>query len=359
MLFYAPPVMPLVMDRHSLSLRTVGIYSCFGKIRLNTNLYRFNTVPRPRKSLINLSDTPFYHCISRCVRRAYLCGEDELTGKSYEHRRQWVENRLLFLAGVFCVDVCAFAVMSNHTHVVLRINKQKADDLSVKEVITRWHKLYKGVLLTQRFIQSDDNDAMTDAEVETVKSIAEVYRGRLYDISWFMRLLNEYIARLANKEDDCTGHFWEGRFKSQALLDEASVAACMAYVDLNPIRAGLARTPELADYTSIQKRITAAKSNRQPQALLPFIGNPRNNMSDGLPFRIEDYLAIVELTSRQYTSKKQVKIDDTVAPMLTRVGIGDAAWHTMIAGIESEFKTTVSIEKLGHIQKRGYRCRSA
>ena len=93
-------------------------------------------MPRPRKSLINLSDTSYYHCVSRCVRRAYLCGEDNQTGRSYEHRRQWVEDRLLYLAEVFCIDVCAYAVMSNHTHVVLRINKQKADSLSVKEIIS-------------------------------------------------------------------------------------------------------------------------------------------------------------------------------------------------------------------------------
>lgn len=77
--------------------------------------------------------TPYYHCVSRFVRRALLCGKDKRTGKCYEHRRQWVEDRLLFLAEVFCVDVCAYAVMSNHTHVVLRINKQKADSLSIKD----------------------------------------------------------------------------------------------------------------------------------------------------------------------------------------------------------------------------------
>ena len=200
-------------------------------------------MPRPRKSLINLTDTPYYHCVSRCVRRAFLCGEDKQTGKSFEHRRQWVEDRLLFLADVFCVDVCAYAVMSNHTHVVLRINKQKAESLSAKEVIQRWHKLFKGMILAQRYIDPVDSDSLSEAEIETVKSLAEVYRNRLFDISWFMRLLNEYIARQANKEDDCTGHFWEGRFKSQALMDEVSLAACMAYVDLNPVRSRLAKTP--------------------------------------------------------------------------------------------------------------------
>ncbi|WP_133511163.1 hypothetical protein [Candidatus Thiosymbion oneisti] len=85
--------------------------------------------------------------------------------------------------------------------------------------------------------------------------MAEVYRARLHDLSWFMRTLNEHIARRANAEDGVKGRFWEGRFKSQALLDEKALPAAMAYVDLNPVRAGLAETPEASDYTSIQERI--------------------------------------------------------------------------------------------------------
>ncbi|MDC8831289.1 transposase [Alteromonas gilva] len=249
--------------------------------------------------------------------------------------------------------------MSNHTHVVLRINQQKADTLSTQEIIRRWHKLYKGMLLCQRYIKPEESDAMTEAEVETVKALAEVYRKRLYDISWFMRLLNEYIARQANKEDDCTGHFWEGRFKSQALLDEASLTACMAYVDLNPIRSGLADSPESSAHTSVQQRINAAKLNQQPRALLPFAGNPRRNMPDGLPFRIEDYLAIVDLTGRHFTPGKHGKIEDTTASILTRVGLETADWQAMVAGIETEFKTTVSIEKLSLVQQRVRRYRAA
>ena len=303
-------------------------------------------MPRPRKCLISLSNTPYYHCVSRCVRRAYLCGEDKVSGRSYEHRRQWVEDRLMLLAEVFCVDVCAFAIMSNHTHVVLRINKQKADALSTKEIIQRWHKLFKGMLLSQRFIRPEQGKNLTEAEIATVAAIAEVYRRRLYDISWFMRLLNEYIARQANKEDDCTGHFWEGRFKSQALLDDAALAACMAYVDLNPIRAGIAKTPETSNHTSIQQRINAAKSNKQPKLLFPFAGNIRANMPDGLPFQLQDYLALVESSGRHYHPQKRGKIEDTASPILSRTGLELADWQTMISGIETEFQTFVSIEKL-------------
>ena len=161
-----------------------------------------------------------------------------------------------------------------------------------------------------------------------------------------MRLLNEYIARRANKEDDCTGHFWEGRFKSQALLDEASLATCMAYVDLNPVRACLANTPEESNHTSIQKRINAAKSNKQPNQLLPFTGNTRNNMPDGLPFRLQDYIELVELSGRHLQPNKKGKIDESASPILTRVGLANNDWNEMVTGIETAFKSSVSLDKL-------------
>ncbi|MCF6437806.1 transposase, partial [Pseudoalteromonas sp. MMG021] len=173
-----------------------------------------------RKRQISLSDTRYYHCVSRCVRRAFLCGEDKFTGKSYEHRRGWVEERLLFLAQVFCIDVCAYAVMSNHTHVVLYVDDKKVQRLSDKAVLIRWHKLFKGSILSHKYLQGERLDEGQRFFLN--KEITE-YRNRLSSISWFMRVLNEGIARAANREDNCTGRFWEGRFKSQALLDEAAL----------------------------------------------------------------------------------------------------------------------------------------
>ena len=105
-----------------------------------------------RKNQVSLVDTPYYHCISRCVRRAYLCGEDKVTGQSYEHRREWFESKLLEIAKVFCIDVCAYAVMSNHTHIVLCVDEKKANRLKQKAVVLRWHKLFKGNMLTQKYL---------------------------------------------------------------------------------------------------------------------------------------------------------------------------------------------------------------
>lgn len=208
---------------------------------------------RPRSELVSLSETPWYHVVSRCVRRAFLCGEDAHTGKNFDHRRGWIEARIRQLASVFAIDVAAYAVMSNHYHIVLKVDAQRARELSDEEALRRWTQLFSGPLLVQRYL--DARETLGEAEVQRVRQWAEEYRSRLADLSWYMRVLNEGIARRANKEDQVKGRFWEGRFKSQALLDEQAVLSAMAYVDLNPIRAALAETPEESDYTSVQARL--------------------------------------------------------------------------------------------------------
>jgi len=212
------------------------------------------TMTAPRSALVSLEDTPWYHCVCRCVRRAFLCGEDPFSGVNFDHRRGWIVERIQQLAALFAIDVAAYAVMSNHYHVVVRIDRERAMGWSVEEVLKRWTTLFTGPLLVARYL-SDSPAEMSQAEIAKVEALAEVYRKRLHDLSWFMRTLNEHIARRANAEDGVKGRFWEGRFKSQALLDEKALLAAMAYVDLNPVRAGLAETPEASDYTSIQERV--------------------------------------------------------------------------------------------------------
>jgi hypothetical protein len=108
----------------------------------------------PRKQQISLVNTPYYHCVARCVRRAFLCGKDGLSGKSYEHRRSWVEYKLHLLTQIFAIDVCAYAVMSNHYHVVLFIDEAKAQQWTMSEVIERWHRLHKGKLTKTLILNS-------------------------------------------------------------------------------------------------------------------------------------------------------------------------------------------------------------
>ncbi|ABZ77485.1 protein of unknown function DUF1568 [Shewanella halifaxensis HAW-EB4] len=305
-------------------------------------------MPRARSTLISLEDTPYYHCCSRVVRRAYLCGDDKYTGRNYDHRRGWVESQILKLTGVFAIDVAAYAVMSNHLHVVLYIDLETVNSWTDRDVVEQWHKLFNGTDLTQKFAKGD---VIEECMVASLKHSIATYRSRLSDISWFMRCLNEPIARQANYEDNCTGHFWEGRFKSQALLDEAAVLACMAYVELNPIRAKVAKTPEKSDYTSLQLRVKAALKCKQPAKLLPFIGNERKHQPKGINFSLEDYLTLVDETGRIIRDDKRGAISANAEKILNRLNIPSANWIKITSEFGKLFHGPV-----GTLQELTYYC---
>ena len=180
------------------------------------------------------------------------------------------------------------------------------------------------------------DETLSQGELITLHETITRYRVRLHDISWLMRNLNEYIAREANKEDKCTGRFWEGRFKSQALLDESAVLACMAYVDLNPIRAKMATTPETSDHTSIQQRINAAKQTKQPHNLMPFVGNPRQDMPKGIAYSLKDYCELVETTGKIIREDKRGYIEEK-SPILERLGLDSQQWLTLTTEFEQHF----------------------
>ena len=274
-----------------------------------------NPMPQPRKRLVSLDDTPYYHCISRCVRRAFLCGKDPLTGFDFEHRRQWIVDRIKLLSSVFAIELCAYAVLHNHYHVVIRVDSDQATAWSDQAVAQRWIQLFAGSMLIRRYLAGA---ALSAAEQQSVERLIQTWRERLMDLSWYMRCLNEPIARMANHEDHCTGRFWEGRFKSQALLDERAVLACMAYVDLNPIRAALAKTPEQSDFTSIQERILHPENS----SLRPFA--ERADDAVGLPFGLKDYLELVDWAGRAIKHNKKGYIPANMPPLLTRLHM-DAA----------------------------------
>ncbi len=92
-----------------------------------------------RKQQVDLTATPYYHCITRCVRRAFLCGDDEYSGKNFDHRREWIAGRINQLSGIFLIEISAYAVMSNHYHLILRVNLSGAAAMSDHEVVDRWH----------------------------------------------------------------------------------------------------------------------------------------------------------------------------------------------------------------------------
>ncbi len=139
---------------------------------------------RPRKVLISLADTPYYHITSRCVRRAFLCGVDHYSGQSYEHRRQWVVDRIRLLSSIFAIDICAYSVLSNHYHLVLKVCPGQLEDLSDDDIMDRWCALFKGPLLIQSYRNGEE---LKTFERSAVSDIVNVWRSRLVSISWFMR----------------------------------------------------------------------------------------------------------------------------------------------------------------------------
>jgi len=313
-------------------------------------------MPRARKHLVCVDDTPYYHVTSRCVRRAFLCGVDQHTGRSYEHRRRWIEDRARILASLFSVELCAYAVMSNHYHLVIRLDAQEAVSWSDDEILSRWTALFRGPLLIRRYRAGEPLSA---AELHTVRAIAEVYRQRLASLSWFMKCLNEPIARMANAEDCCTGHFWEARFHSQALRSERALLAAMAYVDLNPVRAKMTRTPEQSEHTSIRTRVTAEKQGAELASavaaavergelrhfewsirpLMPFADTDgRRDSSATLPMREAEYFKLVDVSGRIVVHGKRGHIDPAVAPILERLNLSADQWIQASTGFKQHYR---------------------
>jgi hypothetical protein len=257
--------------------------------------------------------------------------------------------------------------MSNHYHVVVHVDWERAVNWSNAEVIQRWCCLYKGNLLSQRFMRGD---CLSRAELEVLQKCIDVWRGRLRDISWFMKQLNESVARAANIEDNCRGRFWEARFKSQALLDEQALLACMVYVDLNPVRSGIADDLESSDFTSVQARLRQVADRRSPEAtnqegsepvppnLLPFIEAEHvAQQRCALPFNLRDYLDLVDWTGRCVRNDKRGAITIGKPRLLDQLKMSEGQWKALAIDIQREaFCALGAIDRLDRyhvrVQKR-------
>lgn len=303
-------------------------------------------MPTPRKQLVCIDDTPYYHCTSRCVRRAFLCGNDS-DGRSYEHRRKFIEDRLRILSCVFAIDICSYAIMSNHYHIVVKL--ASTEDWPDDKVLQHWLTLHRGPLLAQRY---RDGLTLSPVEQRALGETIAIWRARLQDLSWFMKCLNEPIARTANQEDQCTGHFWEARYTSQALLTEQALLSCMAYVDLNPIRAKMASTPENSHHTSVRERIVqqfnlADAIKSQPlsnsfdlpiKPLLTFEDNITYHDQAGILYSLSDYLQLVDWTGRAIRDDKRGHIFKRLPPILIRLGIPIKDWLNDSQFFERDFR---------------------
>ena len=180
-----------------------------------------------RNEQFSADEVSICHCVQRCVRRAFLAGFDRETGTDYSFRKEWIRRRMEALASVFAVDVLSYAVMSNHLHVIIRNRPDVVARWSDEEVAIRWLRVFPGKRIEEHLAEPTDHEVATLAKN---KDRIEEIRTRRSDFSWYMRSLAEPIARLANKQDQCTGRFWEGRFKAQRIVDEAGLLACATFL---------------------------------------------------------------------------------------------------------------------------------
>ena len=246
----------------------------------------------PRHLLVDPEVSLHYHIMSRCVRQSWLLGKDRQTGKNYSHRKQWLVDRIHQLGKAFAIDVDAYAILSNHFHLVVYYDPKAADTWSDREVVDRWLIAFppKGangqpnmdLLELKRQVALDNPDVIAHQ------------RHTLGSLSMFMKYLKQPISLRANREDNCDGHFFDKRFYSGALLDDDAILASMAYVDLNPVRAKIVRTLEAYKHTSIAERLAHLKnsSERLKRALAPVVSGLQTKRV--LPVTLENYLDRLE-----------------------------------------------------------------
>jgi hypothetical protein len=355
---------------------------------------------RPRNDVIDDNVVGIYHCWTRCVRRAFLCGEDPLTHGNFDHRKGWIYERLETLVRIFAVEACVSAVLSNHYHLIVRNRPDLADAWSDEEVVRRWWQL-----CPERRDEHGQPAEPMPVELRSIcadaKRVGQL-RRRLRSISWFMKSLNEEIAKRANAEESQKGHFWQERFGCRSLLDVAAVLACAVYVDLNEIRAELARTPEQSHNTSAYRRIVGRLLRRerarlqqtaesQQRATLPAAPGPVPDATETeldaedpdfwlcpideasrapllgpgpvdrdascephssspahkqwrhgfLPLTLDQYLEVLDWTGRQWTSGKRGAIDADLPPILERLGLRASGWLRLVEQFDQRARRAV------------------
>ncbi|MFO1062809.1 MAG: transposase [Pirellulales bacterium] len=320
------------------------------------------------------------HVMSRVVRRCFLFGTDVHTGKCYNHSRAWVETELKRLAAGFGIDLLAYTILSNHLHLVLRTRPDIVESWDDTEAARRWLNacpIRKGASEpTEPELNSIRNDPVK------LKAI----RRRLSCISWWMKLLCQRIAQRANKESEEKGVFWSGRFKAVRLLDETSILACAAYVDLNPIRAAMAETLESSCYTSIKTRIesllqetetkeSTEESDASPDRFLapvqidehhdplgPRPSRTKCRASDKgfLPISRAAYIELLDWTARQVAPGKRGCTPESAPPIFERLEISPETWCSLVGAFGRLFhhvagKPHMVASARGKLRRRRFR----
>lgn len=327
---------------------------------------------KPRCEIIDPAEVNVVHVCSRTVRQCFLLGDDPVSGENFDHRKGWIEDLLQRFAAQFGIDLIAYAVMSNHFHLILRNRPDVVRTWSDTEVARRWL-----MICPHRKDAQGRPLQPTETELNAIRNcperLAEI-RRRLADISWWVRLLNQRVAMRANQEQNACGRFFDQRYKAIRLLDEASLVACAAYVDLNPIRAAIAQTIEASDHTSVRCRITSlrerCRSSQSRPVASPAVHNevkPIRHRGDEFlspvsldesttqpgpqPSRLStrcsdkgfsglstpEYLKLLDWTARQSRPDKPGCTPEDVPPVIQRLGFSATAWMELVSSFGELF----------------------
>ena len=311
-----------------------------------------------RAEVIDPHEVNVVHVINRTVRRCFLFGDDPLSGKNFDHRKDWIEELLQHFAACFGIDLLCYSILSNHYHLILRTRPDVVDSWDETEVARRWL-----MICPPRKI-ADKPAEPTEAELNSIRGcpvrVAEI-RQRLSSVSWWMRLLNQRVAQRANKEENEKGRFWQDRYRAIRLIDEESLVACAAYVELNPIRAAIAATLEESDYTSVKRRIETERHVARGEACSPpsqrdaFLSRVELNEAEGpigpqpsqsghrcsekgfLPMTTRQYLELLDWTARKAVPGKRGSTPRDTPPVLKRLGLEESRWCELIRSFEETF----------------------
>ena len=302
----------------------------------------------PRADVFSPTEIAIAHITQRCVRGSFLMGHDPVSKKCYDHRKVWIEQRLKWFSAYFAIDLICFTILSNHFHLTMRSRPDLVATWDDLEVARRWL-----MICPSRRDVNGEPLPPTEARLNKIRNnpaLVAKLRLRLSDFSWWMRLLSQPLAAMANRDDDQKGHFWQARFHAVRICDEASLLACVMYDDLNPIRAAMARRLETSDFTSAQRRIESLKQEgkrdelRPDRFLAPVQIDSAQNASDSLPSKTPyrasdkgfllmsttDYIDLLDWTARQIVPGKSGATPAETPPVLKRLGINVAEWTTMV-----------------------------
>ncbi len=313
---------------------------------------------KPRSKVVDPNLTKWYHCISRCARQAFLMKDPDEQAKDSPNRdridrKQWVQDRLQLVAESYAISVGAFSILDNHFHFLLKLEPERANSWTPEEVVRRWAKLHPPRKKGKRMEVTEDwvNEQVKNAE------IVATWRHRLSNLGWFMKDVKEPFSRLANKEDGCAGAFFEGRYKSIAVLDEAALVSTMAYIDLNPFAAGVEATPESCVHTSLHVRLkNVADCDRMENLaaaehgsiaaravsdgledscwLMPIENTCKHDRRQGIveDFTLGNYLLLIDYSSRRERDGK-ASLAQEVKPIFERLRVKSDVWENTLESL--------------------------